>query len=109
MPFKYSRHYETVEDVRKEFGNVYKHPRPIMGCYNEIQLIRERKARHRQEYLDYLNLIEEMAQDEMITRLQVDLSDPASIRKMIEYLQGVLNGLPKEPKTYYIPFDPTEE
>ena len=104
MPYSYRRNYETLEDIEKEFNDIRRHSRPIVGgSYNEVRLLRERAARERQQYLEELEFRDQM--ESRPYELTVDLRNKYQIIQAMKMLQAALDNI--ETEEFKVPYDPS--
>ena len=103
MPYRYSRNYETMEDIDREFSRPYG-PKTFPGCHLYARLERERAVRQREEYIKELEFRDQMAARDVT--LNIDLRNKYEVKAAISYLQSVLESLEEE--VFEIPYDPVE-
>ena len=102
MPYVYDKHYETLEDIRREYNKPYA-PRTFGGCHLQSRIDRENMAREREEFLKYLDFRDQMAA-RVISLDCVDLRNKYSILGAIKFLQEELKNLEQE--EFRVPFNP---
>lgn len=102
MPYKYKHHYETVEDIEKEWNDVRKHPVSTRYGVNKVKEIRLQIARDRERYLEELEFSDQMAARPLA--LNVDLRNKYSIMAAIRQLEAALDAI--EHEVFEVPTPP---
>lgn len=101
MPYKYSKRYETVDDIAREYNRPYA-PKVFPGTHLYDRVYREEAARYREQYLKELEF-----QDQMAARpfsFNIDMRNKYEIKNAIRVLQAALEEIENE--EFIVPYDP---
>lgn len=94
MPLRYKRHYETVEDIERNYCNEGHYPFPP-GFTSPGKAIRLEAAREREARLQYEEYKRRTAP--YIMTFNVDMNNEYDIRNTMELLQFRLKQLEDDP------------
>ena len=102
MPYVYDEHYETLENIRREYER-RESPKCFPGGHLESRIDRENMARERERFLKYLDFVDRMAA-RYISLDHINLRNRYAIMGTIKFLQEELKKLEQE--EIRIPFNP---